>query len=660
VPYTPAIAHLRRSNCSFGEKAEVSSALTALEISQKNSMIIGPHSDIDDSTTDGAVAVAVIDGPYDAVALSSVLAHAPMSLGDGACGADPNNACEHGTFIMGLLGAHSDAAIPGLCPDCRLLHIPLFIDEYSPSASVDELAAAIRKAVAAGARLINLSLAILGDDLENHPGLAAALDFAELNGAIVVAAAGNQGRLAMGQLLSHPVVVPVVGADASQRMMPEDNFGPAISQRGIAALGRMAGYAPGGAITVMSGTSVATAVATGTLAQLWSAHPEVDSIKLRAIVAGLGPRNGSTPPMLSRGFIMESLDQTASAVAAAARHAPDEMTNYASLQGGRTMVMGNGQPAPPRGASTVAKPAQTLVPAGGAGGCACGAPDGVCTCDGGQADLSGFVYAIGTIEAECPNVAIEREMQALAHDMAIAVPASDPPIKPTEDREWQHAVLSGDGKSDRKSKEKKSEDRKRARYIARQLIWYLSIEGTKRFVLKVRDPSDLDELIDCLARPKYPPPERRGGRRAAKSPAIEPPFADDRDVAIGVLGSDDIAVLVDQIFTISPSQRAPEGIPYFSQLSDDYGLTDRDRAYNFLTARYQPPPSQGEGLEFHGMYVVPSRLSPGVGRIVRGIYTFRNKTTGVERKFFVRVDVTHEFPFIVTPWQPYLDRGEGS
>src|SRR5262249_20812105 len=156
---------------------------------------------------------------------------------------------------------------------------------------------------------------------------------------------------------------------------------------------------------------------------------------------------------------------------------------------------------------------------------------------------SGFVYAIGTIEAECPNVAIEREMQILAHDMGVEVGAKDPPIKPTEDREWQHAVLSG--------------DRKKTRYIARQLIWHLSIEDSKRFVLKPRDSGDLDEFIDCLARPKYPSPERRGGKRRAKSPSIEPPHADDRDVVIGVLGPDGVVVLVDQIFTISPRQLAP-------------------------------------------------------------------------------------------------------
>src|SRR4051812_29883852 len=90
-----------------------------------------------------AFAVAVIDGPYDTAALSKVLANIPVSLTHGSCDVSPNSACEHGTFIMGLLGAQQDALIPGLCPECRLIHIPLFIDANSPSASVDALATAI-------------------------------------------------------------------------------------------------------------------------------------------------------------------------------------------------------------------------------------------------------------------------------------------------------------------------------------------------------------------------------------------------------------------------------------------------------------------------------------------------------------------------------------
>ena len=319
-----------------------------------------------------AFAVAVIDGPYDAAALAGVLANVPVTLADGSCDVSPNSACDHGTFIVGLLGARQDTLIPGMCPDCRLLHIPLFADAISPSASVDELATAIAKAVSAGARLINLSLAILGAESEVNRRLAAALDFAETSGSILVVAAGNHGRLAIGQLLAHPVVIPVVAADASQRLLPESNFGPAISSRGVAALGRMPGYVPGGGITVMSGTSVAAAVATGILAQVWSARPDIDGATLRSVVAGLGPRNGSKPPLLNREFVLSALDRMAPTALAATGAV--EMTSHVSLQGATTMANGNGQPALAQAAGLIAKPPQTVAPAG----CGCGAPGGAC------------------------------------------------------------------------------------------------------------------------------------------------------------------------------------------------------------------------------------------------------------------------------------------
>jgi hypothetical protein len=59
------------------------------------------------------------------------------------------------------------------------------------------------------------------------------------------------------------------------------------------------------------------------------------------------------------------------------------------------------------------------------------------------------------------------------------------------------------------------------------------------------------------------------------------------------------------------------------------------------------------------MRVTPSRLGSESGRIVRAIYTFRNATMA-EKEYFVRVDVTNEFPMIASAWQPYVERGERS
>jgi hypothetical protein len=53
--------------------------------------------------------------------------------------------------------------------------------------------------------------------------------------------------------------------------------------------------------------------------------------------------------------------------------------------------------------------------------------------------------------------------------------------------------------------------------------------------------------------------------------------------------------------------------------------------------------------------VRPARLS-GTRKIVDAIFSFTNRNTDVTEKGFVRVDVTEEFPFLVTKMSPYFDR----
>ena len=43
-------------------------------------------------------------------------------------------------------------------------------------------------------------------------------------------------------------------------------------------------------------------------------------------------------------------------------------------------------------------------------------------------------------------------------------------------------------------------------------------------------------------------------------------------------------------------------------------------------------------------------------KIVEVIFCLTNRQTDVVEKFFTRVDVTEEFPFLVTKMSPYYDR----
>jgi hypothetical protein len=616
------------------------------------------------------VRVAVVDGPYDFTALSTILAREPINLGDGSCRVSPSRACDHGTFIMGLLGARKDALLPGLCPDCDLLHVPLFVDKDVPRATVTELAKAITLAVSAGAQLINLSLAIVGDDAQRHRELTAALDYAEVSGAVVVVAAGNQGRLAMGQLLLHPVTIPVVAVDAAHRLLPGCNCGPLISRRGVAAQGyQVLGYAPAGGTTVMSGTSVATAVATGTLARLWSVRPNAAGAAVRAAVARLPSRMGSIPPMLDQEAILAALEKIDMATDPAASQLQGVEANYASLQGEMTMNLGNGLPRSLNaGTVAVAMPGQVVTPAQSTGGCACGAPGGVCTCEGAESSPPRFIYVLGTVDIRFPDQSISEELQDVARTANIAQ-------GPNETlRSYYYRVLSL-GMDTGVLK---------ARHVARQVCWILTVEGLPAYYLTLRDLQDLPDLISCLGR----------------SESDEDPLHhDDLDLFVGssslirVNTCPGVAVpvlAVDQVCSFekddlvawcrTPSKtrpstrRRPPGsderdsdelgpadklFRILVQSADNLGDTDQWRALNYLAVRYKniymKYAEMADDYELISVNVATSRLSREK-HIVDPVFAFQHRETGVVQKYFVRVDVSHLFPMIVNHIAEYFDR----
>lgn len=618
-----------------------------------------------------AVPVAVIDGPYDPSALSDILAEQPVSLGNASCSINPNSACIHGTFVIGLLGARRTAPIPGLCPESKILHVPLFVDSRSPQSSVTELANAISLAVTAGAKLINLSLAIMGDDAQYHPGLAEALDHAETSGAVLVVAAGNQGRLAMGQLLLHPVTIPVVAVDAAGRLLPECNFGPPILHRGIAAIGHnVVGYAPGGGTTAMSGTSVATAVASGTLANLWSGLPQAKGADILAAVARLGPRIGSTPPMLDAGAVHAALGQRSVAMQSIDPLTGRDTENYASLQGEPTMNTGSlpriSLNAP---VEEFAASKNAVTPAQGPGACDCGAPDGICTCANGQSSPRP-IYVLGSVDIVFPHQAVSEELQTLALALSHDYPTEQlqEPGPNEELRLWQCRVLS----------------KKEARYLARQMYWILKIEGHPAYYLSLRDLHDLDDLIKCLGRSEK---EKEDLDLFVGSSSLI-----DVDtypgISLPILSVEQIQSFKKEQFiawfktdaNAPPKQlakRAPSGADQhrtyeqnlewlfkkLGQNADNRGDTDELRALNYLAVRYRPLYELyakimmvRQGWSFDGVRVIRSRLSRGDKRLVDPVFTFRQKESGDVEQYFLRVDVSHLFPVVVHHIDEYFGR----
>lgn len=272
-----------------------------------------------------------------------------------------------------------------------------------------------------------------------------------------------------------------------------------------------------------------------------------------------------------------------------------------------------------------------------------------CASCGGAMDYSpngsatpSYVFAIGKVEMRFPSLAIEKEF---------AQATGRANTKGLTDRAAAHAVLSESSN----------------RYIARQICWVFTIEGLETYILIPRDPADYDQLLQAV--------------RPQPSPL-------DLDVVVGLKGSiapPDMCnglmvpiVAFDQIYSFdrdslikaiprpakaSAKEFAPAAEELFDRImlaADNAGSMDDHRALNYLAVRY--PAIYSTAAEMFGrnssLTSVDVQTSPlsSTRKVVDVIMTFTNRETDVDDKFFTRVDVTEEFPFLVTKMSPYFDR----
>jgi subtilisin family serine protease len=254
------------------------------------------------------VVIGLLDGPIvaDHPDMAGVEIRPITSDQLGTCARTSSAACQHGTFVAGILCARRGSPAPAICPGCSLLVRSIFSEVTpgtgeSPSATPEDLGAAITACVAGGARVLNLSVGLVEASTTAQRALSQALDHAAGHGVLVVAAAGNQGQVGSSVITRHPGVIPVVAYDMRGRPLAQSNLGGAIGRRGLGA--------PGEAITslgtmgkplTLGGTSAAAPFVTGVIALLWSAFPEATAAEVRmAVTQGRGPRRSTiVPPLL--------------------------------------------------------------------------------------------------------------------------------------------------------------------------------------------------------------------------------------------------------------------------------------------------------------------------------------------------------------------------
>jgi subtilisin family serine protease len=272
------------------------------------------------------ITIGLIDGPIAKGHPDFENQHIRALLGASraSCSQLSSAACRHGTFVAGILLAKRGSAAPAICPGCSLLVRSIFPETISrngdmPSATPQELASAIVETINAGARVLNLSVALVQRSSKGEGDLQAALDYAAQRGVITVAAAGNQGVVGSSVLTRHPWVIPVAGCDLQGRPMGQTNLGNSIGRRGLLAPGEgVTSLGSEGEPITFGGTSAAAPFVTGAVALLWSEFSAAPAAELLlALGRARAPSRATIVPplldawavhqfMLSKDFVIES------------------------------------------------------------------------------------------------------------------------------------------------------------------------------------------------------------------------------------------------------------------------------------------------------------------------------------------------------------------
>jgi subtilisin family serine protease len=269
------------------------------------------------------IVIGLVDGPV-------LIGHADLAGENvreipgrrgGTCAQASSLACMHGTFVAGILSAKRTSTAPAICPGCTLLVRPIFSEapaanELIPSATPEDLAAAIIECIDAGARLVNLSAALAEvPSAKGERSLVQALDHAMKRGVIVIAAAGNEGTVGSTAITRHPWVIAVVACDRGGSPLKESNLGNSIGRRGLSAQGEGITSLGTNAKAVLSGgTSVAAPFVTGSIALVWSQFPEASAGQVRVAMTQAHAQRRPTviPALLNAWAIYATMQKSVS------------------------------------------------------------------------------------------------------------------------------------------------------------------------------------------------------------------------------------------------------------------------------------------------------------------------------------------------------------
>lgn len=194
---------------------------------------------------EGAI-IAILDsglgGPRSNRDLDPGFQHPGWDFVDGD--AEPFDGFGHGTLVTNVISQQADAGFAGLAPNATVLPTRV-LDNHGRGNTLD-LAAAVIYASLEDADVILMSLGGYNPSLL----VSEALDFADANGAVLVAAAGNDGLQQLAFPASHPAVISVGAVNPD---LETTNYTNAAAQVDL--------FAPGGDLTAdLDGDEVADGI----------------------------------------------------------------------------------------------------------------------------------------------------------------------------------------------------------------------------------------------------------------------------------------------------------------------------------------------------------------------------------------------------------------
>lgn len=208
--------------------------------------------------------------------------------GEDPTGNDPIDSFGHGTHVAGIIAAHANnqIGVSGVAPNVKILAVKVL--SAKGGGGLFQIANGIKYAVDHGAKIVNLSLG--GPAVTDL--ISTAIGFwATKKGALLMAAAGNSANEVGTPARIDDYFMAVGATDDQDKLAKFSCFGKELSITSPGTViwattptyhvplndyGYAMNYAP------LQGTSMATPLAAGIAALVWSKHPEWNAKQVRA------------------------------------------------------------------------------------------------------------------------------------------------------------------------------------------------------------------------------------------------------------------------------------------------------------------------------------------------------------------------------------------